>query len=156
MSDVADRGTEDAPRKGGKRGLILAGVLGLALAGGGFMAARTGLIPAFSPKTPESGLGDIAYVTIPPLVLSLGPGMAGRHLPFAADLEVRRADAREVTLVMPRIRDVLNGYLRAVEPERLEQPAMLMTLRAQMLRRVQIVAGEGRVRDLLVSEFVIN
>lgn len=101
-------------------------------------------------------MGDIAYVTIPPLVLSLGPGMAGRHLRFAADLEVRRADAGEVALVMPRIRDVLNGYLRAVEPERLEQPAMLMTLRAQMLRRVQIVAGEGRVRDLLVSEFVIN
>ena len=61
MSDAAEQGTEDATRKGGKRGLILAGVLAIALAGGGFMAARTGLIPAFSPKTPESGLGDIAY-----------------------------------------------------------------------------------------------
>jgi flagellar FliL protein len=29
-------------------------------------------------------------------------------------------------------------------------------LRAQMLRRVQIVAGEGRIRDLLIMEFVLS
>ena len=54
------------------------------------------------------------------------------------------------------ILDVLNGYLRAVEMRELEDPSALVRLRAQMLRRVQIVTGEGRVRDLLVTEFVIN
>jgi flagellar FliL protein len=29
-------------------------------------------------------------------------------------------------------------------------------MRAQLLRRIQIVTGEGRVRDLLVTEFVLN
>jgi flagellar FliL protein len=29
-------------------------------------------------------------------------------------------------------------------------------LRAQMLRRIQVVTGEGRVRDLLITEFVLN
>jgi flagellar protein FliL len=57
---------------------------------------------------------------------------------------------------MPRIVDVLNGYLRAVEVREFEDPAALVRLRAQMLRRVQIVTGEGRVRDLLVTEFVLN
>jgi flagellar FliL protein len=51
---------------------------------------------------------------------------------------------------------VLNGYLRAVETSDLENPAALVRLKAQMLRRIQIVTGEGRVRDLLVSEFVLN
>ena len=57
---------------------------------------------------------------------------------------------------MPRILDVLNTYLRAVEVRDLEQPASLARLRAQMLRRVQVVTGEGRVRDLLITEFVLN
>ena len=51
---------------------------------------------------------------------------------------------------------MLNGYLRAVEVADLEDRTALVRLRAQMLRRVQIVTGEGRVRDLLVTEFVIN
>jgi len=29
-------------------------------------------------------------------------------------------------------------------------------IRAHLLRRIQIVTGEGRVRDLLVTEFVLN
>ena len=57
---------------------------------------------------------------------------------------------------MPRVLDVLNTYLRAVEVRDLEEPAALARLRAQMLRRVQVVTGEGRVRDLLVTEFVLN
>jgi len=32
----------------------------------------------------------------------------------------------------------------------------LLRLRSQMLRRVQVVTGEGRVRDLLIMEFVLN
>jgi flagellar FliL protein len=51
---------------------------------------------------------------------------------------------------------VLNGYLRAVDAADLEDPAALVRVRAQMLRRVQLVTGEGRVRDLLVTEFLLN
>ena len=51
-------------------------------------------------------------------------------------------------LIMPRVTDVLNGYLRAVEVRDLEDPTALSRLRAQMLRRVQMVSGEGRVLDL--------
>ena len=57
---------------------------------------------------------------------------------------------------MPRVLDTLNTYLRAVDVADLENPAALAKLRAQMLRRVQVVTGEGRVRDLLVTEFVLN
>jgi flagellar FliL protein len=57
---------------------------------------------------------------------------------------------------MPRVIDVLNGYLRAVEPGDFDDPAILGRLRAQMLRRVQIVTGTERVRDLLIMEFVLN
>ena len=61
-----------------------------------------------------------------------------------------------MTLLLPRIVDVMNGYLRALDAAELENPAALVRLRAQMLRRIQIVTGEGRVRDLLITEFVLN
>jgi flagellar protein FliL len=71
-------------------------------------------------------------------------------------LEVSGPHSAEVTLLKPRILDVLNSYLRAVEVAELEDPSALVRIRAQMLRRIQIVTGEGRVRDLLITEFVLN
>ena len=61
-----------------------------------------------------------------------------------------------VTNLSPRILDVLNTYLRAVSEVELEDPASMNRIRAQMLRRVQVVAGEENVRDLLITEFVLN
>ncbi|MCL4189660.1 MAG: flagellar basal body-associated FliL family protein [Rhodobacteraceae bacterium] len=138
---------------------LLAGlVLALPAAGGAFYAVHSGLLfgTAAAPEAAPQALGDVAFVPLPPLVVSLGREPVNRHLRLAAQLEVPRAMAAEVTLVMPRILDVLNGYLRAVAMGELEDPAALVRLRAQMLRRIQMVAGEGRVRDLLVTEFVLN
>jgi flagellar FliL protein len=98
----------------------------------------------------------LVFVPLDPLVISL-PGNGGRvHLRFTAQLEVAPEYALEVEAVKPRIVDVLNSYLRAVRVAELEDPAILIKLRGQMLRRVQIVTGEGRVRDLLIMEFVLN
>ena len=89
-------------------------------------------------------------------MISLPPGSSAKHLRFAGQLEVAPEHAAEVAQLMPRVLDVLNTYLRAVEVKDLEEPAALPRLRAQMLRRIQVVTGEGRVRDLLVTEFVLN
>ena len=75
-------------------------------------------------------------------MVSIGRG-GGRYLRFSAQLEVAAADVEEVTLLSPRVLDVLNSYLRAVETADIEDPAAMARLRAQMLRRVQLVTGEG-------------
>ncbi|MBC7477731.1 MAG: flagellar basal body-associated FliL family protein [Pseudorhodobacter sp.] len=103
-----------------------------------------------------SVLPDIAFVPLEPVTITLGEVAANIHLRFTAQLEVESARKDEVTLLVPRILDVLNGYLRAVEVSELGDPNALVRLRSQMLRRIQIVTGEGRVRDLLVTEFVLN
>ena len=164
--DVAEA---DAPqdaepkKKRSKLPLILGLVLALALGGGGFYATYAGLLFGHAPEGAEEAkeetpgpLPDIAFVPIEPVVISLGPGGSSRHLKFTAQLEVAKAYSEEVGVLMPRILDVLNGYLRAVAITDLENPSAMARLRAQMLRRVQIVTGEGRVRDLLVTEFVLN
>ncbi len=164
MADSQDQ-AEETPKKKSKLPLILGVLLMLLLGGGGFYAVYSGMIlapheeaaaeGAAAEETPEA-LPEIAFVPVTPLVVSLGPKAGRRFLHFTSQIEVAKAEEEEVTLLLPRILDVLNGYLRAVEMRELEDPTALVRLRAQMLRRVQIVTGEGRVRDLLITEFVIN
>lgn len=149
-----------APKRKSRRPLLIGAGLALILGGGGFFATFTGLLSGAAEKAlaaeAVTALPDIAFVPIQPLIINLAPGSANKNLRFAAQLEVGSPYGAEVTLLMPRILDVLNGYLRAVQTADLENPSALVKLRAQMLRRVQIVTGEGRVRDLLVTEFVLN
>lgn len=154
---------QDAVRtRKSKLPLILGLVLFLALGGGGFYAVYAGLLFAPAVASGENAhstaqaLPDIAFVPVDPVVISLGQASDNRHLRLTAQLEVQKAGAGEVAALMPRILDVLNGYLRAVEVAELQDPDALVRLRSQMLRRIQIVTGEGRVRDLLITEFVLN
>ncbi|SIT89111.1 flagellar FliL protein [Yoonia rosea] len=157
---------QDAPRKASKLPLLLGLVLALLGGGGGFFAVQSGMLGGGASSEVEevevaSGAEDardvdVSFVPIDPLVISL-PGEGGRNfLRFSAQLEVPPAYAAEVEAIKPRIVDVLNGYLRAVEIASLEDPDALVRLRAQMLRRIQVVTGPGRVTDLLIMEFVLS
>lgn len=151
---------EGKPRS--RRGLLLPALvlLALLLGGGGFYAAYAGLLPipglGGAHEDAAEDLQVLAFVPIEPVVVSLGHGAENRHLRFRAQLEVNQPYAAEVTALLPRILDVLNGYLRAVDAQALEEPTALIRIRAQLLRRIQMVTGEGRVRDLLIAEFVLN
>ncbi|WP_068108453.1 flagellar basal body-associated FliL family protein [Tropicimonas marinistellae] len=161
MSDTQVAETEpDGKKKGGVVsvgiGLLLATVLG----GAGFYATYSGMLD-FEPSPnagheAEGSALDVTFVQIEPILVSLAGGDQLRHLRFRAHVEVAPGAAETVTSLMPRILDVLNGYLRALDEEELERPSSLIRIRSQMLRRIQIVVGEGRVHDLLVTEFVLN
>ncbi|MCQ0091819.1 flagellar basal body-associated protein FliL [Roseovarius sp. M141] len=160
--------TGETPVKRSKMPLIMGLVLALAGGGGGFYAVHSGLLFASDSQAsaPAGPMDDshrkvgampvVAYVPIEPLVISLGKGMSGRHLRFRAELEVIPAYRAEVEQLLPRVVDVLNTYLRALKLEDLTDSAGLLRLRAQMLRRVQVVTGGDRINDLLIMEFVLN
>ena len=169
MTDTAGiEAAEEAPAKSSKFPMLIGLVLALGLGGGGFFAVYSGIVLAPPTETTDmmakeddeemtsSPLPDVAFIPIQPLVINLGAGSSNRHLKFEAQIEVEAEAEAEVRSVLPRITDVLNGYLRAVRVEELEEPSALVRLRAHMLRRIQIVTGEGRVRDLLIMEFVLN
>ncbi len=163
-ADAVDPDANDPPKKSSKLPLLLGLVLALVGGGGGFFAVQSGMIgggggPASSDAAELTELpppAPAAFVAMDPLVINLPPRSGRRYLRFAAQIEVVPEHAAEVEAIRPRIVDVLNSYLRAVEVSDLEDPTALMWLRAQMLRRVQVVAGEGMVRDLLVMEFVLD
>ncbi len=160
----SEEDVEETPKKKSKLPLILGIVFAIAGAGGGFFVVQSGLLGGeATEETAEEDvepldppLSDFAFVPMNPLVVSLGPAAQSKHLRFQAQLEVPKQYEGEVIGIMPRIVDVMNNYLRAMRPEDLEKPDSLIRLRAQILRRLQIVTGKGRVRDLLVMEFVLN
>jgi flagellar FliL protein len=159
---MTDEAGEDTPKKASKMPLILGLVLAILGGGGGFFAVQAGMIGGSSEDAHEDvepvaeDLPMLAFVPMETLVINLPDHAQAKHLLFTAQLEVEPAFAQDVTDLMPRIVDVLNGYLRAVRVAELEDPTSLIRLRAQMLRRVQVVVGGGRVKDILIMEFVLN
>ena len=149
----------EAPKKSGKIGLIIGLVGALIAGGGGFFATYSGILGGTSSGESHATKEvdhSFSYVALDPLIISLGANAHAQHLKFSGTLEVPNEHLEEVEMLKPRVIDALNTFLRAVDEAELEKPSSMLKLRAQMLRRVQVVTGEGRIRDLLVLEFILN
>ncbi|WP_425044962.1 flagellar basal body-associated FliL family protein [Primorskyibacter sp. S87] len=163
MTEAAAPKEKTKPRK---KGFILSLLLAAIGAGAGFFLSRSDVMPIG--KNQENEYSDrvaaaeqetvpsVEYVPIEPITVSLVGPNGMRQLRFRAQLEVYSGYQDEVEHLLPRVVDLMNGYLRAVEPSNLTDSLALVRLRSQLLRRINIVTGEGRVRDLLVMEFVIG
>ncbi len=100
------------------------------------------------------GLGN--FLPLDPITVSLAPDQSARHLRLTAQIETAPGAFETVAALKPRILYALNSYLRAVDVAELESPAAMPRLRAQMLRRVRLVGGGEAVRDILITEFILN
>ena len=172
--DPAVEGEEEPPKKKSKA--MLFGLIGAVLLGGGaFYGVYSGMIPLpFGEDPPKEeqahaeeaegetdefknpATADAAFVPMQEMVISLGPDSRARHLKVSVSIEVEPGAEEGVSKISPRIADVLNTYLRAVDERDLESPRAMMRMRAQMLRRVRLVSPPGTVRDVLIQEFVLN
>ena len=165
---------QEAPRK--SRGLLFGLIGAVALGGASFFGVFSGMIPLpfgdsgtkHSESAPDAGHeakddaasghsgGSASYVPMRELIISLGPNSRAKHLKLVMTIEVTNEAEEQVTALAPRIRDVLNTFLRAVDERDFEVPRAMARLRGQMLRRVQLVTPPGAVRDLLIQDFVLN
>ena len=176
MSDQQNAAeVEETPPKKKSKLLLIALVLALLFGGGTFFGVYSGMIPLpFGDEAEmvadESGHGDekhaekkerapidqVAFLALDEMVISLGPDAKSKHLKMRLSIEVTPDSLGDVTMMTPRILDVLNTFLRAVDERDFELPRAMLRLRAQMLRRVQLVTPQGAVRDVLIQEFVLN
>ena len=165
MADIAEV-DDQVPEERSKLPVIVAVLTSLLGAAGGYFAVNAGIFGAPEESTsqvkpqnrtaPTSEVQDLVFVQLDPIIISFSRGNERRLLRFVGSLEVVPSSVGEVEILKPRIVDILNGYLRALEIEDLEEPAALYKIRSQLLHRVRIVAGEDRINDLLVVEFVLN
>ena len=176
MADATADGGVSKARAG--KGLFVGLVLAALFGGGGFYVVFSGLLLGESstdavgisesassgeegfdglsgPTVPDS-LSDVSFLPVEPVIVSLAGAETGRHLRFRAELEVPTHFVSEVEHLMPRVIDVMNAYLRVVDPKDLSEPGALIAIRAQILRRLNLVIGTERVNDVLVMEFVLS
>jgi flagellar FliL protein len=162
MADDANQQPPTAPERSGRMMIVLAIPAAIVAGAAGFAAAWMGLVPISGHADHGAVEGthqpspDVAFVPIDAVTIPLGE--AGRHqlLRLGAQLEVAPAQAANVAHLMPRILDVINAYLRAVDVAELDDRAALVRIRAHLLRRIKIVTGDTGVRDLLITEFLLN
>ncbi|MEM6677414.1 MAG: flagellar basal body-associated FliL family protein [Pseudomonadota bacterium] len=150
-----------------KRGFMLpliAIVLAGAGGGGMFFAVSEGMAPApsklIASLTAPSDVGPKeplpAFVTLPTLTISLGPDATASYLRISVVLEVAPEAQGAVEELSPRLVAVLTRFLRAVDERDFEQPALMLRLQEQMLRRLEMAAPEGAVQAVLLQEFLLN
>ena len=111
---------------------------------------------AQSKESAKAPAKAIEYLPLDPVFVTLARTDPPRSLRFEATLELHRGAATDVGQQMPRLIDLTNTYLRATEFADLREPAALMTIRAQLLRRYETVVGEDKIRNLLVTKFLID
>ncbi|MGE0409306.1 MAG: flagellar basal body-associated protein FliL [Amphiplicatus sp.] len=170
MADTDEEPPEIEEKKKSPMKAIVFGAAGVVAMGAAATGAAYFLAPASrdcaveASKPAEKGghassrgsAESVAFVNIEPLVVTLGPGASSRYLKISISLETTQGNEKSLTDLTPRIRDTLNGYLRAVEEDDLIQPAGMARLRAQMLRRLQLITPADSIHDVLITDFVLT
>ncbi len=161
MSTTAEPPAETpdaAQKKSVLRPVLFGSLAAILLGGGAFYAVFTGLIlseqQTSSPSQPSAA--ETVFIAIEPITVSPPPERGARFIRLAVQIEAPVDSQAEVKRLTPRFVDMINTYLHAVDLDDLRQPAALIRLRSQLLRRTQLIAGEGHVSDVLITEFIID
>lgn len=167
MADT-DKPTEEgveipAPKKSPLKAVILYVVPALLLGAGGFFATYSGMIGLGGDEShaepeprAEPASFDTAFMETDQLIIPLSPRAGSRNLLFKATIEVAPQDLAALEAIRPRITDVFNTFLRAVDGTTISEPSAMPRLRAQLLRRLRTVVAPVSPRDLLITHFVLK
>jgi flagellar FliL protein len=105
-------------------------------------------VPAVAPER--------VFVELDPFMVSISGSDPVRQLRLELQLEIPAGAEDAVRAVTPRLEDTMNTYLRSIDLSDIENPDTLLRMRLQLLRRLQVAAGEGRIHNLLVTQFLIS
>ena len=172
VDEVDDDDGEGASRKGGKKKIIIiAGVALFLVIVGSAAAYFTGLLEpllsgggdAEAVATGEGqreviDAGDAVFYDLPELLVNLNTsGRKSTFLKIRIALELPNADdVPKLELVLPRIVDNFQVYLRELRIDDLKGSAGMYRLREELLTRVSAAAAPARVNDVLFKEMLVQ
>ncbi|MFN3669173.1 MAG: flagellar basal body-associated FliL family protein [Brevundimonas sp.] len=125
--------------------------------GGGHGAAAEGAEDG-SLGVISEGPDGVTFFTLPDMVVNIqAPDGRPTFLKLKLTLETRDAHvAEQLQAEMPRMHDMFQGFLRELRPEDLAGSAGSFQLRAEILRRVNLIAAPGKVDAVLIEEMLVQ
>ena len=125
--------------------------------GGGHGAAPEGEADPALGKIAE-GPDGVTFFTLPDMVVNIqSPDGRPTFLKLTLTLEMHDADlAYSLQSEMPRMQDMFQGFLRELRPEDLAGSAGSYKLRAEILRRVNLIAAPSTVDAVLIEEMLVQ
>ena len=160
MTDAIAATPEKAPRK---KAMLIPLVLALVMGGGGFASTYLGYwspmsLLGASEDTAEAhaSAGPAVYfVDIPRIQLTI-PADRPRILFLSAKIETDAAGRAQVEHLMPRVLDAFNTFLSDIDPGAFDKRGVLEIIRGELVTRTRYVLGEQPVKDLLITEFMLQ
>ena len=124
--------------------------------GGGHGAADGPADPALG--VIAEGPDGVTFLTLPDMVVNIqAPDGRPTFLKLKLTLETRDAHvAEQLQGEMPRMQDMFQGFLRELRPEDLAGSSGTFQLRAEILRRVNLIAAPGKVDAVLIEEMLVQ
>ena len=104
------------------------------------------------------GPDGVTFYTLPDMVVNIqSPDGKPTFLKLKLTLEMKDADlAANLQEQSPRMQDMFQGFLRELRPEDLAGSAGSFQLRAELLRRVNLLAAPGKVDAVLIEEMLVQ
>ena len=106
----------------------------------------------------SEGPDGVTFYTLPDMVMNIqsdGPRPANMKLKLT--LEMQDAEvATHLQEEMPRLQDMFTSFMRELRPEDLSGSAGTYQLRAEILRRVNLIAAPGKVDAVLIEEMLVQ
>jgi flagellar FliL protein len=111
---------------------------------------------AGAPGAPNANAG--AFYDLPEMLVNLNtPGRKRNFLKIRVTLELaNEADINRIELVLPRIVDSTQVYLRELRLEDLQGAAGVYRLREELLSRVNVAVRPTQVKDVLFKEMIVQ
>lgn len=105
-----------------------------------------------------AGPDGVTFYTLPDMIVNI-QSADGRptYLKLRLTLETKDAAvASHLQAEAPRMQDMFQGFLRELRPEDLAGSAGSYQLRAEILRRVNLIAAPGKVDAVLIEEMLVQ
>jgi len=106
----------------------------------------------------KEGPDGVVFYTLPDIVVNM-QSADGRSTLLKLKLTFELPDeetAEALTPNLPRLSDMFQTFLRELRPEDLNGSQGSFQLRAELLRRVNLVAAPSKVNAVLIEEMLIN
>lgn len=118
---------------------------------------KEGELPAGAGKV-TAGPDGVTFYTLPDMIVNIqSPDGRPTYLKLRLTLEMKDASvASHLQAETPRLQDMFQGFLRELRPEDLAGSAGSYQLRAEILRRVNLIAAPGKVDAVLIEEMLVQ